>query len=199
MKVKIGKINVNFGFPFFALAAYLLSSEMCMNYLYTVLFSSLHELGHLVALKIQGVKINSISFDITGIKIEKNNISLSYESECLVALSGPLINLIFAFLFSVLKTKNANFILPFYINVGLFIINMLPVGILDGGRCSSCLLLKYFDENKAEKVQSAIEIVIALMLVIMLIVTLIFDIFNTSFVFFSLSLVTVIVINLIKS
>lgn len=199
MKIKIGRITANFGFPFFALAAYFLSGEMCMNYLYAVVFSSLHELGHLISLKIYGVKINSLSFDISGIKIEKSSVALSYESECIVALSGPLINLILALFFCALKTKNSNLILPFNINIGLFIINMLPVGTLDGGRCLSCFLLKYFDENKAEKIRSVIEVVVAVLLVFVLVVTLIFDFFNTSFIFFTLSLVMVIVINLIKS
>ncbi len=199
MKHKTGKVRINPRFPFFALAAYFLSGDMWLNYLCAVLFASLHELGHIIPMKFAGCKIKEISLDVMGIRIDKKTVSMSYESECITALCGPLVNLTFALFFGALKTRYDIFVLPFNINTGLFLINMLPVRMLDGGRAINCMLLRFLDEQKAAEIASVTEIAVAVMLIAVLVVTLIFDIVNTSFVFFVLSLVGMIVFGILKS
>lgn len=199
MTLKIGKLKIGLGFPFFALATYFLSGDMCKNYLCAVIFSSLHELGHLIPMFIYGCEVKEISLDGLGIRIDKKMSSMSYENECITALCGPFVNLVFALVFAVLKTRSDVFVLPFNINIGLFFINMLPVRTLDGGRFVRCFLLKYFDEEKVYRISSIFEIVVALLLIAVLIVTLVSDEVNTSFVFFALGLVGIIVFNLLKS
>ena len=199
MKLKIGRLTVSLGFPYFALAAYFLSGDMYKNYLCAVLFSSLHELGHIISIRMADCNIKEISLDIMGIRIDKNIGSMSYENECITALCGPLVNLVFALLFCVLKNGNEIFSLPFNINLGLFLINMLPVRTLDGGRFLNCLLLKFLDEEKAQRTSVLAESSVVLLLIAVLILTLIFGVVNTSFVFFALSLVCMTVFSLIKS
>lgn len=199
MKIKIGKLRIGFEFPFFALAAFFLSGDMWKNYLLAVVFSSLHELGHIISMKIAGCEIREIYTDIMGIRIDKKLTDMSYESECITALSGPIVNLFAALVFCALKTKNGMFILPFNINLGLFLINILPVKTLDGGRFINSLMLIFFDEDRVRKITGIIEIIVALLLISVLILSLIFKVVNTSFVFFVLSLVAMIVFGFLKA
>lgn len=199
MKLKIGKLRIGLEFPFFALAAFFLSGDMWKNYLLAVIFSTLHELGHIVSMKISGCEIREICTDIMGIRIDKRISDMSYERECITALSGPLVNLFAALVFCALQTKNEMFILPFNINLGLFFINMLPIRTLDGGRFLSSLMLIFFDEDKVRRISVITEIVVALFLIAVLILSLVFNVVNTSFVFFVICLVTMIVFGFLKS
>ena len=107
MKLKAGKISIGLEFPFFALAAYFLSGDMRKNFMLAVLFSLLHETGHVVSIALSGGRIREISTDFSGIRINKCNSGMSYKAECITALAGPFVNLIFVVLFSFMKNINA--------------------------------------------------------------------------------------------
>lgn len=199
MKLKTGKLQLHLSFLFFAVATYFLSGEMGKNYICAVLFSSLHELGHLLAMKLSGCQIKQLSLEAMGIKIEKSSCDLSYKNEVIISLCGPLVNLVFIVLFIFLKKYFPVLSLPLNINLGLFFVNMLPCKALDGGRILMNILLSKFDTYKAEKIGVAVEVLVAIILVLCLILTLIFNVVNTSFVFFILSLAGMIVFDIIKS
>ena len=86
-----------------------------------ILFSMLHEIGHIAALLLFRVKpdLIKISFYGIGLKYKSN---LSKAKEFIVLICGPLINLIF---FLILRDD---------INLILLLINIFPVLPLDGGR-----------------------------------------------------------------
>ena len=117
------------GFSFFAVAAFLLSGELYHNYITAVVFSLLHEAGHLAAMLALGVLPQRISLEIHGILIDKPEASLTYFQECAVALAGPFLNAVMMVIF--IKQPQG---LPFIMNAGLLIVNLLPVKSLDGGR-----------------------------------------------------------------
>lgn len=97
---------------------------MLMGYydaLYVILFSSLHEIGHLVCLYLCKGKAERLTLSFYGFGLTYET-SLSRAREVLVLLSGPAINLI---LWLFLKDD---------INLILFWLNILPVYPLDGGR-----------------------------------------------------------------
>ncbi len=92
-------------------------------------FSSLHELGHLVMLAVCKGKAEKITFSYYGFALKYTD-NLSEVKEVFVIFSGPLVNLI---LYLILKDE---------INFILFVLNMLPIYPLDGGRILKLLFHK---------------------------------------------------------
>lgn len=198
MNIRIGKVNIKATFLFFAAAAYFLSAEMWKNYLCAVFFSSLHEIGHLIALMRFRSPICGITLGAMGVRIDKKISALSYKGECIVSLCGPAVNLIFIVVFFAVKKYNSFFGLAFIINSGLFAVNMLPVKMLDGGRFLYFFLSLKTDIAKAEKILNVTEIITLAALITLLILSLVFGFVNTSFVFFSSGLVIMTAVSLVS-
>lgn len=199
MKFKRGKLTIGLEFPFFALSAFFLSGEMRINFLYAVVFSLLHEAGHLICIMLSGGRVREISTNITGIRIGKYDTGMSYGAECITALAGPFVNLLFVVIFTLTGKGNSEFKLMSDINCGLFLINMLPVRTLDGGRFLNNLLLSKFEYEYVRRILTVSEILTAVLLVAILAITLILDTVNTSFVFFVLMLEFMVISQLLKS
>ena len=190
MKFRIKDVVFSVGIPFLAAAAFFLAGDMRMNYCYAVLFSALHEIGHIFAFFCFGKKPKNITFGIMGIRIETTAMMLSYRDECIAAFCGPLVNLIFAVIFSIVDIEG----LPFVINSGLFIINILPVKTLDGGRFLQNLMLIFADEEKTDRIMRIFEIITVIIIIAIMTISLITGYANTSFVFFSVTLVMIILL-----
>ena len=184
MKRALPSVKIRAGFPFFAVTAFFLSGELWLNYLYALIFSLLHETGHLLAMVYFGCIPDSIVFGMSGIKITKKELSLSPIQECVTALSGPFVNLIMMLIFSFCMKS-----LPFVINTGLLIFNLLPLKNLDGGRFIYNMMLHFSDNIHAVRVLFAAECITLIFLIILLIFSLIKDFANTTFVFFVLMIV----------
>lgn len=116
-----------------------------------VLYSSLHEFGHLLVLLLCGGEPKTLTFSFYGLGLKYND-KLSRVKELAVIIAGPLVNLILW-----LFTKDE-------INLLLFILNSLPLYPLDGGR-----VVRLFSYNLS-KILSAIFIIIIFALSIYLIV-----------------------------
>ena len=103
-------------------------------FLYCIVFSFLHEAGHIVAYLICYKKWPKINISIFGFRME-NNI-LFQKNSILIFLSGPLVNFIIVIIIFYLLKIKATFQLYiiFFINLILFSINILPVYYLDGGQ-----------------------------------------------------------------
>ena len=120
MEIKIKNFTFRLDFTFLILISFavLYGYE---NALQIILFSILHELGHIVMLLIFGARptLIKLSFYGIGMKYEKH---LSKVKELIVLLCGPAVNLA---LFVIYKNE---------INLMLFLLNMFPAAPLDGGR-----------------------------------------------------------------
>lgn len=106
----------------------------------------LHELGHYVAAAVCGVKITGVRVGILGARMRMEGV-LSYGKEFGIALSGPAVNALCALAvcgFSNGRVDHSPFQYFFYASVGLGLLNLLPVGTLDGGRMLSALLSYFF-------------------------------------------------------
>ena len=112
------------------------------NAILILIFSVLHEFGHLSALLLFGVRPYLIRFSFFGVGIKYEN-ALSAFKEAIVYLSGPAVNLLF---YIILKDD---------VNLFLFVLNIFPVFPLDGGRIMSLIL------PKAEKAITALSLVIS--------------------------------------
>lgn len=193
MKKKYKNITLSAGVPFFAVCAFFLAGEMRLNFAYAMIFSALHETGHILALLFYGRKPKNITFGFSGIRIETDSASLSYKQECVVALCGPLVNLIFIIFFMLTDISGTALI----INTGLFVVNMMPVKSLDGGRFVYSLLSVFIDEKRVMLIMNILAIITAFILVSVMILSLVTGFVNTSFVLFTVFLVLVIISELI--
>lgn len=91
-----------------------------------LLFSALHETGHIIALLLFGGKIDKLTLSFYGLAL-KYSTRLGNFREAVVIACGPLVNLI---LYLILKDD---------INLLLFLLNTAPVFPLDGGRIAKII------------------------------------------------------------
>lgn len=120
MELKIKNFTFRLDFTFLILLSFavLYGYESAVQ---IILFSVLHELGHILMLLIFGARptLIKLSFYGIGMKYEKH---LSKAKELFVLICGPMVNLaLFVFFGN-------------EINLMLFLLNMFPVVPLDGGR-----------------------------------------------------------------
>ena len=124
-------------------------------YLIIMLFSILHEVGHIIVgliLKMKPEKLEimpfgvSVTFD-TNNNIEDKNLNVK---EILVALAGPITSLILAIFalkvdFKYIPKNEAT-----YSNLLILFFNLIPIYPLDGGRIIKGILHTRLDSQKAE-------------------------------------------------
>lgn len=131
-------------------------------YAYIMIFAFIHELGHLLAGLLMGMKPEkielmpfgvSISFKIEveeyNKKIKKGNI-LELK-KIIVALAGPITNLIIIFLIDKLNINILKSLTIIYTNLIIMIFNLLPIYPLDGGRILKGILHINFGKRKSEE------------------------------------------------
>ena len=148
-------VKVEITFWFVALITFIFSLNAPSNVLVTVFSSILHEIGHLLIMTSVGNKPQAIRFEITGMNIiRQQDFQISTKNEVLIALGGPLINLI-CFLISVVILciyENENILTFGCINLILMIFNLLPINKLDGGLALYYILSQKFDNLTCTKI-----------------------------------------------
>ena len=118
---------------FLLVFAYMLI-EGSFDPLLILLFSMLHELGHVVAIRLLGGTLKGFSGQGQGFGL--NVEGLSYRGELLAALAGPLMSLLLAVFFGLLADWQGSEDLAFcsFVNLALAGMILLPIMPLDGGR-----------------------------------------------------------------
>lgn len=114
-------------------------------YAILMIFAMIHEIGHLIAGLLLGMKPEkieikpfgfSISFQLTtkdyNIKIKKAN--LLEIKKIIVALAGPITNLIITMITLNMQGSLWQTLMLIYTNIVLILFNILPIYPLDGGR-----------------------------------------------------------------
>lgn len=119
--------------------------------IYLLLFSALHEIGHLTALLICKEKPYKIHLSYYGFAIRYTD-DLPRFKECIVLLCGPLVNLVLYLFF-----KDD-------INLILFLLNCLPVYPLDIGR-----IVRLFS-IKASRILSVITVILICILCVYMLI-----------------------------
>jgi Zn-dependent protease len=133
----------------------------------------LHELGHIIAAKMQKIKLKEIKFGILGVRIETGERMMSYKDELLIAIAGPATNLLTA-LIILAGAKISGYALTELFDgasellhsgqsgalgyIGFFAVsslahavtNLMPIKRLDGGRALYCTVAAISSERVAE-------------------------------------------------
>lgn len=162
MSFTIGGVKVTIRFFFFAFLALLSITAGTQIILSSVLFSLLHECGHLAALFWFDCKPEEIRLGAFGMQIRRRaGIRMSYCQEMLVLLSGPGVNLICAGIFSLLGAGvSSGFYILVAVNLILAGFNLLPVTGTDGGEAVYCALARWMQEKNAHRICMGISFVI---------------------------------------
>ena len=92
-----------------------------------------HEAGHLAVIYALGGSVSRLRLTVAGAELMLKG-TLSYGRDALCALGGPLVNLVLGFWAA---KRGAQVFAG--LNVALGVFNLLPVGVLDGGRILSAL------------------------------------------------------------
>ena len=153
VELSILKTNIRINFLFVAMLSLLSLTDKSGCVFLSVLFSLLHEMGHIAAMEICKERIESLTFHPFGIAMRLSTGSaLSFGQEFFVLISGCAVNLIFALLFTGSNTA--------YINIGMLTFNMLPVANLDGGRILRLFLTRLFGERAGNMASNAVSFVV---------------------------------------
>lgn len=124
------------------------------DFLFVILFSALHELGHLTALLLCKGKPNKLVFAYYGIGL-KHSSDLTDFRELIFLSAGIVVNLIFC-LFNIKRD----------INFALLIVNALPIYPLDGGRILKIILNTFLSLTISDMIFKAISVFIIILLII---------------------------------
>ena len=130
-------------------------------YAMIMLFALIHELGHLLAGLLMGMKPEKIELMPFGvsisfkIKVEEYNKKIKKGNmleikKILVALAGPLTNLIIIIIASNINIDLFKALIIIYTNFLIMIFNLLPIYPLDGGRILKEILHINFGIQKSE-------------------------------------------------
>ena len=130
-------------------------------YTMIMLFALIHELGHLLAGLLMGMKPEKIELMPFGvsisfkIKVEEYNKKIKKGNmleikKILVALAGPLTNFIIIIIASNINIDLFKALIIIYTNFLIMIFNLLPIYPLDGGRILKGILHINFGIKKSE-------------------------------------------------
>ena len=119
-----------------------------------------HELGHLGALTLAGVRAERLRLTAFGAEIRADTRRLSYPREILCTLAGPAVNLLLALVFARWAgnygAAGANLLLGGF--------NLLPVPALDGGRALHLTVSWLADPLTADRLCRTVGLMCALLL-----------------------------------
>ena len=147
--MKTGRVEISPGF--LLLGAWLNYMDEQGIFWHTIIGCGIHELCHLLVLRLMGIPVQRVRITIVGAEICVGG-GMSYGGEMAAALAGPTGNLLLAWLAS--RMFGGEVFAGVNLILGLF--NLLPVGRLDGGRvlncAAACLLGPDFGELVSEGV-----------------------------------------------
>lgn len=128
----------------------------------------LHELGHAWGCLIQGVPVHRIMLYGGGGFCQPAKSSTRYEKELIVAM-GPIVNLFLwataGLIAPLIADPEINWVFRSiaWVNGFLFVLNMLPVHPLDGGKLFELMLHRLMPSEIATKVSAGIGLILAVL------------------------------------
>lgn len=157
IRLSFGKLRISPS-ALAALFAMLLADPSACT-LAALLAATVHECGHVAALRACGAHIDSITVLPFGAMIRSDVSRLPYKKEALAALAGPLAGLAAALVSGLVCFRLHDRYSLFFAacNLTLAGINLIPVHSLDGGRAAEALLLSCLPFEKAQALSDAVN------------------------------------------
>ena len=153
------KIKLSPSLPLFLLS--LAASKNVAFVLIPISAALIHELGHLFAARALKIQIRSMRLGVFGAAIETNMLCCSYVKEAILALCGPLSNLITAgFVYLYFGVGHRHALLFIVSSLLLAILNLLPAGSFDGGRIFSSLLYAALPHRTAARISEGLSFLV---------------------------------------
>lgn len=145
-----------------ALLYYLAPTDKLLALLLPVIF---HELGHLLALRLLGLRISRFRIELKGLCMEYRGYA-SGLGHALAAAAGPALGLLYALAASLLASRYNSAWLELTAGVSLLLsaFNLLPALPLDGGRILYHLSAALFGERAAARVTDISSLIIGTIL-----------------------------------
>lgn len=162
MKFKISNTVVDIRFSFILIIAFAIIFELD-SLIYVLIFSILHEAGHILALYFQHKNADKIIVSFNGFGLV-HSCEFTFLQNLYFLSSGVIVNLIFVLL-GVCRE----------INLALLVLNSLPIYPLDGGRLLKLILNKYLPLTISDNL---FKFVSALFLIAVLIYSVCYKNFN---------------------
>lgn len=133
---------------------------------YSAIF--IHELAHLVAALLIGLRPSHIIFFPFGVNLKlKNTIVYSITDEIILYFAGPFLNILMALLaISYLKNGNILFRIFYLNNISLFVFNLLPILPMDGGIIAKKILSRRVGSRCAEKILKLVSGIFIMLLLL---------------------------------
>lgn len=148
--------------------------------LYAVACALWHELWHIITLKIVGGGVGI--FALRGFSMKLNTTVLSYKDELKVTVAGPIASFVGFLVFAAVcyfdLSKHSLFIMVS--NLFIFLINIIPIFPLDGGRAVYCFFNMRFEKDTASKLTRIISLIFLLPLSVLSVIILVRTGYNLS-------------------
>lgn len=141
------RIRINLQIFIFAIIFYL--TKQIRIYTILMIFAFIHELGHLLAGILMGLKAKGIDIMPFGVSINFEDYSNKYIAKrIIIAMAGPLVNIIIVIL-GIYNNWEEEII---YSNILIGLFNLIPLYPLDGGRILKYIIQLATNAKEAEMI-----------------------------------------------
>ena len=144
LKTTVQNVEISFSIGFPAVVALLCCFDNTGSAALCLYAALLHEAAHIAVSCVCGFLPRSLCFGAFGMRMELP--PMPYKTTALVALSGPLCNLMFAGLSALVGAEKGILV---HLALGGF--NLLPLPPLDGGQTLFCVLAPKIGESAAQR------------------------------------------------
>ena len=152
------KINIQI----FAIIIILILTKQIEIYAWLMLFALIHEIAHMITGIVLKLRPRMLKIEPFGIGIIFEGFKNTEKNKILIALAGPMTNILIALLFSFIKTRAQTLIINS--NILLAIFNLIPIYPLDGGRILKAIIAINSKTGKEDDISNKISNILMIVL-----------------------------------
>ena len=152
------KINIQI----FAIIIILILTKQIEIYAWLMLFALIHEIAHMITGIVLKLRPRMLKIEPFGIGILFEGFKNTEKNKILIALAGPMTNVLIAVLFSFIKTRAQTLIINS--NILLAIFNLIPIYPLDGGRILKAIIAINSKTGKEDDISNKISNILMIVL-----------------------------------